>query len=166
MEIWKDIKGYEGLYQVSNYGRVKSLGRKKGGGLGDRYLGNVDKQGYIRVTLSKGGKIKNWQIHRLVYEVFCGEIPANMVINHKDENPSNNHIDNLEICTPKENANYGNRNYKLSCKNGKTVECIETGKKYRSASYAAKILGLTQGHISSCCRGERHTTGGYHFKYI
>jgi hypothetical protein len=166
MESWKDIKGYEGLYQVSDYGRVKSLGRKKGGGLADRYLGNLDKQGYVRVVLSKDGKTKNWQVHRLVYESFCGEIPNNMVINHKDENPSNNHIDNLEICTPKENANYGNRNYKLSCKNGKIVECIETGERFRSASYAAKKLGLSQVRISSCCRGERHTTGGYHFKYV
>ena len=166
MEIWKDIKDYEGLYQVSNYGRVKSLGRKKGGGLSDRYIGNEDKQGYIKVCLSKNGKVKHWQIHRLVYETFIGLIPDGMVINHKDQNPSNNRIENLEVCTQKENVNYGNRHYKLSVANGKIVECIETGERFRSASYAAKKLGLTQGHISSCCRGERNTTGGYHFKYV
>lgn len=166
MEIWKDVSGYEGLYQVSSYGRVKSLGRRKGGGLSDRYLANGEKDGYISVSLSKEGKVKCWRVHRLVYETFCGEIPTGMVINHKDENPANNRIDNLEICTQKENANYGKRNYKLSCKNGKIVECIETGERFRSASYAAERLGLSQGHISSCCRGERHTTGGYHFKYV
>lgn len=166
MEIWKDIKGYEGLYQVSNFGRVKSLGRKKGGGLADRFIGNEDKDGYISVGLSKGGKVKMYRVHRLVVETFLGEIPVGMVINHRDENPLNNHFDNLEVCTPKENANYGKRNYKLSCKNGKIVECIETGARYRSASYAAQQLGLSQAHISQCCRGERHTTGGYHFKYI
>lgn len=166
MENWKDIKGYEGLYQVSDCGRVKSLGRKKGGGISDRYIGNENKQGYVTVGLSKDGRVKNWQVHRLVYETFVGKIPNGMVINHKDENPSNNRIGNLEVYTSKENANYGNRNLKLSHQNGKIVECIETGERFRSASFAAKKLGLSQGHISSCCRGERHTTGGYHFKYI
>lgn len=166
MEIWKDVRGYENLYQVSNYGRVKSLGRKKGGGLTDRYIGNVSKEGYVTVVLSKNGKVKNWRVHRLVYETFVGEIPIGMVINHKDENPTNNCVINLEICTPKENANYGTRNFRLSHINGKVVECIETGERFRSASFAAKLLGLSQGHISSCCRGKRKTTGGFHFKYV
>lgn len=166
MEIWKDIPGYEGLYQVSSYGRVKSLGRKKGGGLCDAYIGNEDKHGYICVTLSKNGKIKHYQVHRLVAALFLEKVDGKNFVNHKDENRSNNHATNLEWCTAKENANYGNRNHKLSVKNGRPVVCVETGREFHSASFAAKVLGLSQSHISSCCRGERNTTGGYHFKYV
>ena len=166
MEIWKDIAGYEGLYKVSNRGRVKSLGRKKGGGLCDGYIGNEDKQGYIRVTLSKNGKTKNFQVHRLVAEAFLDKIEGKNVINHKDENPSNNNVENLEWFTAKENANYGSRNLKLSIKNGKQVLCVETGVTFRSAVYAGAVLGLQSSHITSCCRGKRNTTGGLHFEYV
>ena len=163
MELWKDVPGYEGLYKVSNFGRVKSMPR---GGFKGGFLGNEDNEGYIKVTLSKDGKIKNFSVHRLVASLFLEKEPGKDFVNHKDENPSNNNVDNLEWCTSKENANYGSRNYKLSLKNGKTVECVETGCRFRSANFAAKVLGLSASHITSCCRGVRQTTGGYHFRYI
>jgi len=108
-EIWRDIKGYEGLYQVSNLGRVKSLGRQHG------FLYKQDrimkpfktKFNYYKINLYKNGVKKNFFIHRLVALAFIPNPNNYPVINHKDENPSNNYVDNLEWCTVKYNSNYG-----------------------------------------------------------
>lgn len=98
MENWKDIKGYEGRYQVSDMGRVKSLSRKWRGN--DKILKPLYmRAGYYGVDLYKHGKKtrKMIQIHRLVLSAFCGE--SNMECNHIDRNPANNKLDNLEYCT-------------------------------------------------------------------
>ena len=123
-EIWKDILGYEGLYQVSSFGRVRSL---------DRYDSNnhflkgrilrlcADAKGYLIVGLWSNNKKKMYKVHRMVAESFIPN-PDNLpIINHKDENPSNDNVDNLEWCDYKYNNNYGTareraRNTKL--KNG------------------------------------------------
>ena len=99
-EIWKDVKGYEGLYKISNFGRVWSIRRKL-------FLKPVDKP-YLRVRLySIDGTNKMFSVHRLVAEAFIPN-PDNLpCINHKDENKMNNCIDNLEWCTAKYNSNYG-----------------------------------------------------------
>ena len=110
MEEWKDIKGYEGIYQVSNTGRVRSF-LKKDGLVGYR-LSDTPKEraliehgnGYIYVTLSKDGRNANHYVHRLVAEAFIGDIPKGCVINHIDYNKSNNCSDNLEITTQKGNV--------------------------------------------------------------
>ena len=117
-EIWKDIKGYEGLYQISNKGRVKSLRRairvaEKLGGFrvkGERILlHDVGKFGYHRVHLLKNHKGKHLLVHRLVADAFIDN-PMNLPqINHKDENKGNNVVSNLEWCTAKYNSNYGDR---------------------------------------------------------
>lgn len=117
MEIWKDIKGFEGLYQVSNEGRVKSLDHiivcNNGKGIATKLTkGKIKKftewtKGYKRVTLSKDGIEKQYSVHRLVAEAFIDN-PYNLpCVNHKDENPSNNVWTNLEWCTHKYNMNYG-----------------------------------------------------------
>ena len=111
-EIWRPIVGYEGLYEVSSYGRVRSL---------DRYDSNnhflkgrilklcADKDGYLNVGLSSNNKVKKYKVHRLVAEVFIPN-PNNLPqVNHKDENPSNNRVENLEMCDAKYNSNYGSR---------------------------------------------------------
>ena len=108
-EIWKDIKGYEGLYQVSNLGNVRSMdritrdGRKiKGKNIKPHTNGNSR---YLRVALCNNGKIKYENIHRLVAKAFIPNPENKPEVNHKDENPSNNFIDNLEWMTSKENSN-------------------------------------------------------------
>lgn len=114
IEEWRDIEGYEGLYQISNLGRVKSLSRiaidRRGipHYVNERILKQAfDKNGYCLVGLHINGKIKSGKVHRLVASAFIDN-PHNLPdVNHKDENKSNNNVDNLEWCTPKYNINYG-----------------------------------------------------------
>ena len=104
-EIWKDIPEYEGLYQVSNLGNVRSLNYNRTGEIKLLKQGNVN--GYKVVILYKDGKKKNYLVHRLVAIAFLPN-PNNLpIINHKDENPSNNNVNNLEWCTQAYNTNYG-----------------------------------------------------------
>ena len=119
MEEWRDIEGYEGLYQVSNEGRVKSLERYVDNRWGTKQfvkgkvLANVKTQGYWYVGLNKNGKYKRYRIHRLVAEAFIPN-PNNLLeVNHKDENPDNNTVENLEWCEHFYNINYGTRNKRV-----------------------------------------------------
>lgn len=115
-EIWKDIPGYEGYYQVSNYGRVKSMyfNAKKTLGynikINPKIIKNgIDRHGYLFVRLYLGDKIKRYSIYRLVALLFVPN-PNNLSeVNHKDENPKNNYACNLEWCSHKYNMNYGTR---------------------------------------------------------
>ena len=116
MEIWKDILGYEGLYQVSSYGRIKSLSRKRNNGLDKTIIlkENINNKGYKRINLHKNKKMKSYLVHRLVAQAFIPNPNNYPIINHKDENPSNNHVSNLEWCTYKYNNNYGTKGEKIS----------------------------------------------------
>lgn len=119
MEIWKDIKGYEGKYQVSNLGRVKSLIEWHGNCHLDKWVKKEkiitptnNGYGYLIIGLANRGKRKNFYIHRLVAEAFIPN-PENLpVINHKDYNKQNNNVNNLEWMTQKENTNYSKPNMK------------------------------------------------------
>ena len=105
MEEWRDIEGYEGLYQISSLGRVKSFPRPTTPG-GILKI-NKRKDGYCSVMLCKNGKTKRFLVHRLVAKAFIPN-PNNLpMINHKNENPSKNIVDNLEWCDNKYNCNYG-----------------------------------------------------------
>lgn len=107
------VKGYEGLYEVSNNGRVRSLNYNHTGNV--KELSPRDNgSGYLYVYLCREGKHKNFRVHRLVAEAFIGEIPKGLIVNHKDENPQNNNVNNLEICTYEYNNNYGTRNKRAS----------------------------------------------------
>lgn len=133
-EIWKDIPKYEKLYQVSNYGRVKSLKRVVSCNCRNQYKtfkisytkkekilkGRKDKDGYLEVNLCKNGKHSNYKIHRLVALLFINNTNNYDQVNHKDENKLNNNVNNLEWCNAKYNCNYGTRINRIKeIKNGK-----------------------------------------------
>lgn len=108
-EIWKDIEGYEGSYQVSNFGRVKSMMNSKRGRklakdciLSPTYTGIMK---YPAVLLYRNGRKRTSSVHRLVAQAFIPNPMHFPIVNHKDENPQNNHVDNLEWCTQEYNCN-------------------------------------------------------------
>ena len=118
-EIWKDIEGYEGLYQVSNFGRVKSLDRyvlRNGNSLFVKgiVLSQLNNGGYLAVRLCNSGKYKNYFVHRLVACAFVENLNNYTEVNHIDEDKHNNDFRNLEWCDRKYNVNYGSRADKFS----------------------------------------------------
>lgn len=167
-EIWKDIKGYEGLYQVSNIGRVRGLRRNI------ILKPKVDRLKYLFVGLQYKGKGNNYRIHRLVALHFL-ENPNNFKeVNHKDEDKANNCVGNLEWCTHKYNSSYGTRGKRISLKNtnGKkskiTLQYDINGnliKEWCSVSEITRKTIYKQGHISRCCRKECKTAYGYVWRY-
>ena len=112
-EEWRDIEGYEGLYQVSNLGRVKSFNYRGHKGCIGILKGTPDKDGYLRVVLFKNGR-KDYRVHQLVAKMFIPNPENLQVINHKDENKQNNTAENLEWCTVAYNNSYGDRLKKVS----------------------------------------------------
>ena len=177
-ELWKDIKGFEGFYQVSNLGRVKGLPRKTEDGrlLPERYLyGSVYSTGYVVVKLRCNKKPKRYSMHRLVAEHFIPNPESLPIINHKDENKLNNCVDNLEWCTQKYNTNYGcarQRAVKTFRKNySKEVYQFDFNGnlvgKYDSVTTAAKITHTRHSEVSSCCRMVEHciSANGFMWRY-
>ena len=160
MEIWKDIEGYEGLYQVSSWGRVKSTYR------GGRVLkGRKTKTGYLRINLCKNRNVKEYLVHRLVAQAFIPNPQNKPQVNHIDEDKENNHVNNLEWCTAKENVNHGTRILRIGKARSKPIICIETGVEYYGARECARQMGLQHSTIIKVLRGTRNHTGGYTFKY-
>ena len=161
MEIWKDIEGYEGLYQVSNKGRVKSL--YKGS---ERILKPHDNgRGYLRVHLTKENTSKNIRVHRLVALAFIPN-PNNLPeINHRDENKKNNCVENLEWCDRGYNVNYGTRNERVSRKILQYSKSEEFIREWQSAAEVKRVLGIDRAHISACCKGKLKSSGGFVWRY-
>lgn len=166
IEIWKDIKGYEGLYQVSNYGRVKSLNRFRIGRNGkpvkvnERILKPVINYGYCYVFIRNYERklVKNFRVHRLVAQTFL-ENPNNYPqINHKDGNKQNNNVENLEWCTAKQNTNHAEINGFSHHVNGEKhgnskltqKQVDEIRNKYSTGKYSYKML-LYEYHVSKSC---------------
>ena len=171
-EIWKDIVGYEGLYQISNFGNVRSLNYRKTKGVIHLIKTKINNSGYIVVKLNKGGNQKTYTVHRLVALHFSNFIPEpnktinNYVVNHKDENKLNNDIHNLEFTTIIANNMYGTRTDRASKSSYKSVICIENRKMYPSVLDAHEQTGIDASSIIRCCKGKQITTGGYHWKYL
>lgn len=166
IEIFKDIEGYEGFYQISNLGRVKALGNGGSNASKEKILkqgkNRKNKYGYLQVKLFKNGNGKKYFIHRLVAQAFIPN-PQNLEqINHIDEDKTNNNVINLEWCDHKYNINFGTRTKKTS----KQVLCLETGKIYPSTMEIERQLGFSQGNISSACTGRLKQAYGFHWKYV
>ena len=165
-EIWKDVKGYECLYEVSNFGRVKSKDRRVKVVHKSTFYKNLKGKmlkpsktiGYENVTLCKEGRTEYKSVHRLVAEAFIPNENNLLIVNHKDESRSNNHVDNLEWCTHKYNITYGTapsrKDNKLSLPVVGTH--VLTGDKiiFPSMSEAGRN-GFVQSAISLCCHGKK-----------
>ena len=154
----KDIKGFEGLYAIDEDGRVWSYITKK-------YLKPTLARGYLKITLYKDGKRKDFYIHRLVCEAFIPNPDNKPQVNHLDENKLNNSINNLEWCDAKYNMNYGTRIERAAKKLSKPVYCVELDRVFKSGREAAEELGLNKSNICNCLKGKQKTHGGFHFKY-
>lgn len=159
-EIWKPIDEYEGLYEVSTYGNIKSL--RSGKMLRKR----LTHRGYEMVNLSNDGVIKTFQVHRLVAKAFIPNRHNRAEINHIDFDSKNNHIDNLEWVHREENFAYSKANHqKALAKVKRTVKCLNDGTTYESIYRAAKALDCDTSSISKCCHGRISHTNGYSFAF-
>lgn len=164
MEKWLPIKGYEGLYEISDKGRVKSLySRYKGKSFLKQCAGS---RGYLLVTLCRDGRQKTVNVHRLVAEAFLPNPNNLQCVNHKDENRQNNEVSNLEWCTYYHNNTFGDRLTKSALKKGKPVICVETGKIYANGQRAQAETEINQSSIWRCCNGRQKKAGGFHWSYI
>ena len=158
-EYWKPVVGYEGHYQVSNFGRVKSIKFGK-----EIILKQKIKGGYYYVNLSKNGILKTYLVHRLVAEAFIDNTDNLPCVNHKDEDKTNNSVDNLEWCTQSYNINYGTRTEKYSKKVYQYTLEGEFVKEWKSIAECGRN-GFNRGNVWMCCRGELKTHQNFIWKY-
>ncbi len=178
LEVWKPISGYEGIYEISNYGRVKSLPRMVHYAAGydrwnpGRYLKPVKASknkncDYYRVSLSKDGRTKVYFIHRLVAHHFIPHMDNCNFVNHIDVDKHNNMSGNLEWTTPKGNKLHAvYTGLDVPAFGIRPVYCITNEKVYPSASYAARELGLLDSSVAKVCRGRYKHTKGMVFRYV
>ena len=184
-EVWKDIVGYEGLYAVSNCGRVKSLERLAWNGKVYHILkGKILKpqkciNGYLYTSLSRDGKRKFYTIHRLVLSTFSPcENMSKLDVNHIDENKLNNVLSNLEWCTRSYNNNYGTHNARVAetlrgkSNTRKSIPIVQLAldgkyiRSYKSATDAARECGGSNSGIIHCCKGNRKSHKGFKWMYL
>lgn len=159
-ENWKPVKGYEGLYEVSDLGNVRSLNYKKTGDVRLMHPAK-NKDGYLHLGLRKDGEYRQYGVHRIVAEAFIPN-PDNLPqVNHKDENPLNNNVSNLEWCTCMYNNNYGKHSKYV-------VQYTKDGvllKVHKGISVASRETNVDFRNISDCCRGKQKSAGGYIWRY-
>ena len=166
MENWKDIKNYEGFYQISPYGEVKNTKT------GKIIKGDINNIGYRRVTLYAPVK-KRFFVHRLVAEHFCKGYQENLVVNHKDGNKLNNFFENLEWVTRSENDLHAyhlslRQPYPCTFKHKIIAYDLKTGeivKIYNNSKECSEDLKVARTNIYNCCNGKQKSCRGYILKY-
>ena len=175
-EEWRDVAGYEGRYQVSSMGRVKSLERKVPKRNGERTVKerflkpSDDGRGYLRVDLYAGGKRKRFKVHRLVCQAFHDNPDNKSDVNHINENKTDNRACNLEWCTCKQNINHGTHNERMAKTKSKPVGQYtrdgELVKIWPSVSEAERQAGFNHGYICQSANGKYKQAYGFIWKYI
>ena len=185
-EIWRDIKGFEGFYQVSNLGRVKSIacrrlsGRDKGGDFAIAQTEHimtpvVSESGYLKIVLRNNSRAFKTSVHRLVATAFISNPKNLQFVNHINENKKDNIAENLEWCTHSYNCNYGTRSNRQSkaMKNHAslsipviklTKEGVEI-ERYPSISEASRKNGINVSNIANCCKGKAGSNSAGGFKW-
>ena len=176
-EEWRDVVGYEGLYQVSSEGRVKSLertfidnsGRKRY--VKERILKpGADRGGYLRIDLCASGKRKMFSVHRLVCEAFHDNPENKLDVNHINENKTDNRACNLEWSTRRENINHGTRNERVAKAQSKPVGQYtldgDLVKVWPSVIEAQRQTGFGKGNISLAANGKFKQAYGFIWKYV
>ena len=174
-EVWKDVVGYEGLYEVSNKGNVFSVERRdsRGKRSGGRMMKlRYDKDGYSQVSLCKNGKSKTKKVHRLVAGAFLPNPNGLPQVNHRDEVKDNNNVENLEWCDSKYNNNHGTRNERVTQARSRKVRAvnIKTGEVVKfNSTHEAGRKGYDQSGVAKACKGVFYTSGhlykGYEWWY-
>lgn len=169
IEEWKEIQGYDGKYKISTFGRVYSHLTNK------MLTPKINNNGYCGIELFKNGTRKMFLIHRLVALHFIdNKNPSFNVINHKDKNPKNNKVDNLEWCDQKYNCNYsydeiyGNKNGIKKSKNKdthKSIIRVSDNAIFDNSLQLKHLYGHNQTSILECCRGIRKTAYGYQWQF-
>ena len=172
-EIWQDIEEYEGIYQISNFGRIKRLYCNKK----EKVLKPFIKNGYYTVRLSKKSKVKNFRVHRLIGKAFIKNPNNYNIIDHINGIKTDNKFENLEWVTHKENTRRAwqqglctGTKGKLGIQNKKSIKILQlkNGKvinEFYGTYEAQRITGIANSSINECCRDKRKTAGGYEWKY-
>lgn len=169
-EVWKDIQNYEGLYQVSNLGRIKSFRKSTKHRWEDEYIlkPSLANNGYCQVTLYDNTVRHKFLVHRLVAEAFLPNPNGYPQVNHKDENPLNNAANNLEWCTAEYNNAYGTARVRITEAQSHPVEQLSVDGRviaiYRSASIACQIIGVKKSSLGYALRKGTNCKG-YFWKY-
>lgn len=165
MECWKDIDGYDGNYKISDHGRVMSYKQK----IPRIMKMQDDGHGYQRLRLRKNGNYHYCYIHRLVADAFVPNKSGYNVVNHKDENPKNNHFTNLEWCDNQYNLNYGTSRYRAIKNTMKQVVQYDSKhnfiQKWDSIIQASETLKIDNSSITKNCKKRVKSAGGFIWEY-